>query len=484
MVPCRRALLQYCPSMPSTSQSSQLSELTAGLDIGTTSVKAVLADEDGKILARFRRPSALVVEPAGRFEHDAVQTWWDGPRLALRDLVISSAPRAVAVSGMMPSVAAVDMSGRPIGPGLLYGDGRGASDSGGADPTASHEMADLSSWAAQDAPGAAGYWPAQAVANASLGGEGITDLASAFAAGPLFDGSGWDPAVCASAGLSPGQLPRVAVFGEPIGKVDVATIGDVARSEVVLGAGSVDGLCEQLVAGALDDGDVLVGLGSTLVVWLTVPGWPDQPPGLWRVPHIVGGKAMVGGASNAGGLWADWVDRTVRPTDGDEVGAFSGPSLRPDDVPLWWPWAKGERVPFHDTSLRIGLAGADLSQGPAALRRAALEATGFVVRHIIERASACGTGAKRVVVSGGGSRHAGWLQAIADVLDEPVVPMAVPEGAALGAAFLARMALGLETSIGDAARWARWSAPVEPAGEWAVAADERYRRWLMELPSR
>ncbi|HXW82240.1 MAG TPA: FGGY family carbohydrate kinase, partial [Acidimicrobiales bacterium] len=92
--------------MPGTSQSSQLSELTAGVDIGTTSVKAVLADEDGDVVARFRDPSALVVRPAGRFEHDAVQTWWQGPRVALQALTASHAPHAVAVSAMMPSVAA------------------------------------------------------------------------------------------------------------------------------------------------------------------------------------------------------------------------------------------------------------------------------------------------------------------------------------------------------------------------------------------
>ena len=98
---------------------------------------------------------------------------------------------AISVSAMMPSVAAVDSTGRPVGPGLLYGDSRGRQQ-GGADPTASEEMAHLSGWAARHAPGAAGYWPAQAVANASLGGEGVADLASAFAAGPLFNGSGWD----------------------------------------------------------------------------------------------------------------------------------------------------------------------------------------------------------------------------------------------------------------------------------------------------
>jgi xylulokinase len=482
--------------MSGASQSNSSPTLTAGVDIGTTSVKAVLADEDGHIVERSRLQSKLVIGPAGRFEHEAMTTWWDTPRVALQRVLAHRSARAVSVSAMMPSVAAVDAGGRPLGAGLLYGDGRG-NQRGSADPTASDEMAELSGWAARHAPLATGYWPAQAVANASFGGEGVTDLASAFATGPLFDGSGWSPAACEAAGFLPAQLPRVAVFGEAIGHVGPDALGQPLSGgeRVVLGAGSVDGLCEQLVAGTVNDGDVLIGLGSTLVVWLTVPGWPPDVPHLWKVPHLVGGKAMMGGASNAGGIWADWVDRVVRPGSlagegevpggGDGGGGGDGHDAydRPDGVPLWWPWAKGERVPWHDRSLRIGLADADLDHGPAALRRAAFEATGFVVRHILELASASGTAPRRFVVSGGGTRNRDWLQAIADVLGEPVTPMAVAESAALGAAFLARMALGLESSLDDAVRWARWSAPVEPHAGRAAAAGERYQRWCAGLPT-
>jgi xylulokinase len=418
---------------------------------------------------------------------------------------------------MMPSVAAVDADGRPIGPGLLYGDGRGrlspalasshnasADDTGASgsdptasasdptasasdptasasDPTASDEMAHLAGWAASQAPDACGLWPAQSVANAALAGtgEGVIDLASAFAAGPLFGGSGWDEVVCARAGLRPAQLPTVAMFGQAVGRLGPEALPGEDHGEIVLGAGSVDGLCEQLVAGAVEDGDVLVALGSTLVVWLCVPGWPEEVPGLWRVPHIVGGKAMVGGASNAGGMWVDWADRVLRPSPPDAED-----SLQAGDVPLWWPWARGERVPWHDPSLRISLGGADLAEGPAAMRRAVLEATGFVVRHIVELASGTGTRPKRYILSGGGTANPLWRQALADVLGEPVTPMETSYGAAVGAAFLARMAAGLETTTDDAARWVRWSAPVDPRPQWSRAAGERYQRWCQELPAR
>ena len=70
--------------------------------------------------------------------------------------------------------------------------------------------------------------------------------------------------------------------------------------------------------------------------------------------------------------------------------------------------------------------------------------------------------ARRIVATGGGTRVDGWMQALADCTGLPVHVCAVPEGGALGAAFLARLAAGLETSMTDAARWARTARVVDP----------------------
>ena len=71
---------------------------------------------------------------------------------------------------------------------------------------------------------------------------------------------------------------------------------------------------------------------------------------------------------------------------------------------------------------------------------------------------------KRVVASGGGTRVDAWVQAIADVTDLPVDCVAVPEGGALGSAWLARIAAGLEepTAMTEGRRWASVGRRVEP----------------------
>jgi xylulokinase len=98
-----------------------------------------------------------------------------------------------------------------------------------------------------------------------------------------------------------------------------------------------------------------------------------------------------------------------------------------------------------------------------------------VTRHHLDLGAEAGLAPRRIVATGGGVRVAPWVQALADCTALPVDVVAVPEGGALGSAWLARMAAGLETSEGDAVRWARTSHRVEPRDDWVEAADARYR---------
>ena len=117
----------------------------------------------------------------------------------------------------------------------------------------------------------------------------------------------------------------------------------------------------------------------------------------------------------------------------------------------------------------------DLTHDAAAVRRAAFEASAFVARRVVD---AVPGDARRIVATGGGTRVDAWVQALADCTRLPVHVADVPEGGALGAAFVARCAAGLETSMTDASRWARTARIVEPDAAWADAAAERYERFV------
>jgi len=390
-----------------------------------------------------------------RFEHDARTAWFDGPRAALDALGAVDA-LGVAVAAMVPSLTAVDAEGNPCAPGLLYGDERG---SGGAgNPVESGEFGRFLGWLASEVPAARGYWPAQAVANFALCGEPVLATTAAALAYPLFNWVGWDEPALESLGVRLEQMPALAPSGTAAGEV-------AGRPGCVLEGGTIDAMGEQIVAGADNDGDVLVICGTTLIVWCVTPELAEVP-GYFPMPHTTPGKFLVGGPSNAGGLFLDWARRLVRD---------SGPATDPGRVPVWVPYPRGERTPLNDSSRRAQLVDLDLTHGPAEVRRATFEAAGFVTRRTIE---ASPTPARRIVATGGGVRVDEWVQCLADCTGLPVDVVAVPEGAALGAAFLARLAAGLETSTADAARWARRARTVEPDPAWVAAVSDRYNRFL------
>jgi xylulokinase len=428
-------------------------DITVGIDIGTTSVKALAVDGDGNVVARARVQHRVESPAPDLFQHDADKAWRRNVRTAFKRVGEGLDVKAVNVAAMVPSLCAVDRRGRPITPGLLYGDARGGAVSGKS-PAESGEVVSFLRWCAAEAPEAAGFWPAQAVANYALCGVGAIDSVTAITTHPLFDYTQWDDGITTDAGATVEQLPQIVRGSEP-----VATVNGT-----VVGGGTVDALAEQLVAGANDEGDVLVILGTTLITWGVILEWREVP-GLWTIPHSAPGKILIGGASNAGGLFLNWALQLV---------GRARETVDPGAVPVWLPYVRGERTPLHDPTLRASLHELDLTHGPAAARRAAYEASGFVARRHIELG---GVEAKRIVATGGGTRVEPWVQALADCTNLPVDVVAVPEGGALGAAFMARAVAGLARA-NDPNRWVRSDRRIEPDPAWVDAADARYQRFV------
>lgn len=442
--------------------------ITVGIDIGTTSVKAVAVDAEGTVLARARVPHEVLVPDVGCFEHDVDRAWRADVIDALGQVAGAGSVAAVCVSAMVPSLAAIRADGRAAGPGLLYGDRRGArADHDLAQTGDSGELLAFLAWQAATHPDAPHFWPAQAVANHALSGVGAVDTMTAMTGTPLFRRKGWDEELAVGAGASLASLPEIVGGNAAAGKV----LDGLPAAGALVGGGSIDALAEQLVAGADSVGDVLVLCGTTLITWGVLAEW-GEAPGLWSIPHTAAGRSLIGGPSNAGGLFLDrarhWVG-AVSPADLDAVA--------PGDLPVWLPYVRGERTPLHRRDLRAHLGDLALHHGPAQVLRAAYEAAGFVVRHHLDLARSAGLAPTRIVATGGGTQVPAWMRALADCTGLPVSVAAVPEGAALGAAFLARCTAGLEDQITDASRWARTSHVVEPDSAWVEASDARYQRF-------
>lgn len=454
--------------------------VTVGIDIGTTSVKAVAADGHGNVLARARMPHTLVAPDAGRFEHDPQKAWIDGV-LAAWDAVRAGTGQpvaAVTVSAMVPSMCGVDSLGMPVTPGLLYGDARGQTPAGrsdaatGSNPDHSPdsapgtdaregstegEAAGFARWLA-GRDGTEALWPAQALANRALCGVAAIDSSTAMAMAPMSDGQGWAPDLLDELGMGAEQLPVITPGAAAIGERDGALVS----------AGTIDALGEQLVAPCGDVGDVLVMCGTTLLPWVLTDQWIEVD-GLWTFPSARAGIMAVGGASNAGGLFIDRVRALVGDVPSEDLLA-----LGPEDLPVWLPYLRGERTPLHDPDRRAELLDLHVGHTPAHLLMAAYEAAGFVVRNHIGRS---GLVAERIVAVGGGTQSAAWMQALADATGLAVDVSAEPFSAALGAAYHSRVTAGLEPDISQARRWGRVSHRVEPRADHAAGAGARYSRF-------
>ena len=450
------------------SETGSAGQVTLGIDIGTTSVKAVAADEDGTVVARARVAHQVHSRVAGEFEHDVDEAWRAGVVAALAQVGEGLDVAAVNVSAMVPSLGAVDARGGGVGPGLLYGDHRGERDD--ADPTQpgdSGELLAFLAWQAAHSPEAAGYWPAQAVANHALTGRGAIDTTTAMTAYPLFDFVGWDEALAAEAGTTPDKLPDIVSGVEPVGPVH----GGLPAAGALVGGGTIDAMGEQIVAGADAAGDVLVICGATLITWGVIEEWVEVP-GLWTIPHTAPGMTMIGGPSNAGGLFVDRVRRWVGDPPPEAVAAVD-----PSDLPVWLPYVRGERVPLHRRDIRGSVHELSLHHGPEHLMAAAFESSAFVAKHLIDLGRDAGLDPRRIVATGGGTNASPWMQALADATQLPVDVVAVPEGAALGSAFIARCTAGLEANMTDARRWAKTSHTVEPRPSAMTPVQDRYARF-------
>ena len=211
-----------------------------------------------------------------RFEHDAAVAWRDGPLRALAELGDLDV-RGVSVAAMVPSLTAVDGTGTPVDPRVC------STATSGAAPANRTEAEAAPTTRRVGSSGSSAGWPGRCRARTASGprrrwpttrsrGEAVLDTTTASLAHPLFDWVGWDAAARApSSGSGPAQLPRLVPTGWEAGR-----IGDDGPA---LASGCIDAMAEQLVAGADQPGDVLVLLGTTLIVWVVAARGAPRCPG-------------------------------------------------------------------------------------------------------------------------------------------------------------------------------------------------------------
>ena len=474
-----------------------MTELVIGLDIGTSSTKAVAVDADGTVVAAVSGPHGTDQPRPGWFEQDARALWWEQPCELLRGLLADervgrSAIRAVGVSGIGPCLLVCDAASNPLRPAILYGiDMRAGAEVAelterlGAAAILARAGSALSSqaagpkllWLQRHEPDTwartARWFSASSFLVERLTGEYLIDHHTASQFDPMYDIRAQSWAGDWAAELSPGvALPRLAWPGEVAGQVtgDAAAATGLPPGTPVL-AGTVDAWAEAHSAGVRQRGDLMIMYGSTLFLVGVDPA-ASPHPGLWLTAGLTpdGGTLAAGLATS--GLLANWVADTARVPVGDLIQAAGRVAPGADGLALL-PYFAGERSPIFDPDARGVALGLTLAHTPAHLMRAALEAVAMGVRHNLEAFDSVRPGGSRwrPVAVGGGTAGSLWPQIVSDVSGRAQDIPAQTVGASYGDALLAAAAVGLVPPDTD---WTKIVATVWPRPELADLYDRRY----------
>ena len=433
---------------------------TLGLDLGTSSAKAVVIDAGGQVLSQASAGYTVTSAVAGYAESEPAH-WWSAVTACAREAVHAAGarPAALGLSGQMHGLVLASAEGEALRPALLWADSRATGclrayrhlGSGAlarlANPLAPGMTGPLLVWIAENEPRTYrdARWALQPKdwLRARLTGEVHAEPSDASAT-LLYDVAGdrWDLEVVGGLGLDTGLLaPLLPSAGAPAGHLtaEAATeLGLPAGIPVAAGAGDT---AAAALGSGIRPGDVqlTVGTGAQVIRPLTTPvSRADAGINLFRSATSYGWYQM--GATISAGLSLNWV-REVMNATWEELYANAGHPGQAHD-PIFVPHLSGERTPYSDPALRGSWTALSLADDRTSLLRSALEGTAFSIRDALD-ALLTDQRPPYLRLAGGGTLALGWRQLLADVLGVPLYAVDVPAASGRGAALLGAHAAGL-----------------------------------------
>jgi len=450
-----------------------------GLDVGTTGVKALAIDEEGRVLAKAEEPYPLSTPQPGWSEQDP-EDWWRASQRALAALPDAD---SIGFSGQMHGLVVMDEQERVLRPAILWNDQRTAAECVEIEERVGLERlialtgnralpgftAPKLLWLRKHEPDVYAR-----IAHILLPKDyvrlrltGVHAIDAADASGTLlFDVAHrrWSEEVCDALDLPLAWLPPAHESTE------IAGAGDQAAA--ALGVGIVE-------PGALS-----VVLGTSGVVFAALDGFVADPLARAHVfCHAVPDTWHAMGVMLSAAESLRWL-RGVLGGDYEELLADAAAIPPGADGVLFAPYLSGERTPHVDPDVRAAFRGLSLGHGRGDVVRAVLEGVAYGLRDSLELLRTLGVDAHVARVSGGGARSELWLRIVSSVLGVPLELTAVEEGSAYGAALLAGVRSGVWPDAREAVdACVRVRARIEPDPEWQRIYEDGYGRFKAFYPA-
>ncbi|WP_411703926.1 xylulokinase [Edaphovirga cremea] len=433
-----------------------------GIDLGTSGVKAILLNEQGKVIAS-QTEALSISRPHPLWSEQDPLAWWnatDRAMLALKQQQDLSAVKGLGLTGQMHGATLLDKNHRVLRPAILWNDGRSFAQC----QTLEKEVPDSRvvtgnlmmpgftapklKWLAENEPKIFSQIDKVLLPKDYLrwliSGEFATDMSDA--AGTMWLDVGkrdWSDRMLAACELTRDQMPTLFEGTQITGNVlpDIAQRWGMAQIPVIAGGG--DNAAGAVGVGLYQTGQAMLSLGTSGVYFAVSDGFLRNPesavhsfchalPKTWHLMSV-----MLSAAS-----CIDWA--------GKLTGVSSVPALlqqveksKEADSPVWFlPYLSGERTPHNNPNAKGSFFGFTHQHGPNDLARAVLEGVGFALAEGIDVLHATGLQPKSITLIGGGARSGYWRQMLADISGQTLEYRTGGDvGPALGAARLAQIAM-------------------------------------------
>lgn len=454
-----------------------------GIDLGTSSFKAIAVDDDGVVVAKTTANYPLINLRSGWSEQEPAE-WWRATGEAMTALA-AKLPEggkeitAIGLCGQMHGLTAMDADGEVIRPAILWNDQRCAAECdwiteqvGGLD-----RLVELVGnrmfpgytggkiiWLRDHEP--ENYAKMVRLLNPKdyiryrMTGLYVTDVSDASGTG-LFDvrNRTWSLEMLEAIGVDPAILPDVVESVEQTGTLDddIAAAWGFPAGTPVFGGGG-DAVIQTTAMGLIEEGSAGFTVGTAGIVAGGLSRYPDNPGGRVQVScaNEPGRWHIMGNANSAGGAFQWLRDSLIPLNDKEEVSFKTLVDLARNVEPgangvLFLPYLLGERAPNLAPDASAAIVGLTQMHDISHISRAVMEGVLMNMREILDICVDAGLQSDQVIASGGVSNEPLWLQLLADILGREVVTqVGASEGGAYGAVLAAGVGSGVWPDITSA----------------------------------
>jgi xylulokinase len=447
-------------------------ETFLGLDIGTSSVKALLVDANQRVVAEASIPLS-VSRPFPLWSEQDPADWVAGVEAAVAAIRRHAATEFAALSGIgfsgqMHGATLLDAHDKPLRPAILWNDGRSFAECAELKrrvPDLEQRTGNLAMpgftapkmlWVATHEPNVAKavrrvLLPKDYV-RMRLSGEAVSEMSDA--SGTLWLDVGrrrWDAALLAATGLTEKAMPSLVEGSEVSGHLapEIATAWGLTGNKVAIAGGGGDNAASAIGVGATAAGAGFVSLGTSGVIFSVTDRFVSLPERTLHafchaLPQRWHGMAVTLSAASS----LSWIAAILRREHdiGELIAsaaAFARSNSAVGSAPIFLPYLSGERTPHNDAEATGIFAGLRAEHGADALAFAVIEGVALSFADGVDVLDAAGARPVRPLLVGGGARSEFWGQMIADVTGLTIdLAQGAEAGAALGAARLGMLAAG------------------------------------------